>query len=109
MENKISAGDRTLGKLRTEFGASQSVIDEFEAELETVKNTLSKTATNLDTKRAEIGQLQKEIVSKRRRNERFKAQKAQVEGDLEKHFQYTDNMEDRAKQVKSLKYNLKSS
>lgn len=99
LEHKIAAADRTLTKLRTEYGIAQSSIVEYEDELETVKNTLSKSVANLESKKSEITILQEEIESKKRRIEKQKSTLEKTKYNLEVHYQQTNDLDKRAKQL----------
>lgn len=99
VEQQIASTDRAITKLRADLAEAQNGITEFEGELETVKNTLTKTATTLETKKAEIIQFKKDITSKQLRIEKLQLLKQQTQDNLKNHFQITDDLDGKAKQV----------
>jgi chromosome segregation ATPase len=99
VENKIENGDRMLAKLRQEYGTAEVQLTDFEDGLETIKNTLFKASANLESKKAEIVQFQKELFVKQKRIERNKHLRDNTKEDLEKHYQKTDDLDERRKQV----------
>lgn len=67
--------------------------------METIKNTLAKDSSTLEAKKSEIQQFRRDIDAKLRRNEKSKAHLEKTKENLSLHFQQTDDLEARAKQV----------
>lgn len=64
LEKKISLAERTAAKMRLDFQEAEQQRDQFQSELEALKRTLDRTAMDLETTRAEVTQMKKEVAEK---------------------------------------------
>jgi chromosome segregation ATPase len=99
VEKKITMADRQVTKLRVDYGSAQQSVTGIQDDLETIKNTLAKDNSTLEAKKTEIQLCRREIEMKLKRKEKSKAHLEKTKQNLELHFQQTDDLETRAKQV----------
>lgn len=99
LEAKIAVADRQLAKVRPQYSAAQAAIIEYQDEVETLRNTVGKTATSLETKKAEVLFLKRDILEKKARVERVKQVLTATQSQLRNEFSRTDSLDQRAKQL----------
>src|SRR4051812_40149362 len=84
LNNKISEKDRQLEKLRLTYGNSMKEIESKQDELQSFKNTLTKTAQTLDDVKSEINRFNEEKEMKTKRIGRAEKLYEERKNDLEK-------------------------
>ncbi|XP_064615155.1 coiled-coil domain-containing protein 39-like [Liolophura sinensis] len=63
-EKKISVAERTAAKMRQDYTEAETQRVQFSDELEALKRTVDRTATDLEVTRANVNMLKKDIVDK---------------------------------------------
>uniref|UniRef100_A0A8C4SKZ7 Coiled-coil domain-containing protein 39 n=1 Tax=Erpetoichthys calabaricus TaxID=27687 RepID=A0A8C4SKZ7_ERPCA len=71
-EKKISTAERQAAKLRLDFKDQERNRSQLQSELESLKGTVDRTATDLETMRAQVTNLKKDIVDKNKHLETAK-------------------------------------
>eukprot|EP00743_Colponemidia_sp_Colp-15_P001759 GILK01001920.1.p1 GENE.GILK01001920.1~~GILK01001920.1.p1 ORF type:complete len:939 (-),score=229.96 GILK01001920.1:138-2912(-) len=99
IETQISASDRTLGKLRTDFQRLQGGLQEFRDEVDVLKNQLSAAALDLANKRIQVLNANKELEDKKQKYELAQKRFAATKKKLESEYGHTDNLEKASKQA----------
>uniref|UniRef100_A0A8C5R1E6 Coiled-coil domain-containing protein 39 n=1 Tax=Leptobrachium leishanense TaxID=445787 RepID=A0A8C5R1E6_9ANUR len=66
-ENKISSAERKAAKLRLEHQEQEAIQSQLKDELDTLKVTVDRTATELEVLRTEVSNLKKELQNKENR------------------------------------------
>jgi chromosome segregation ATPase len=98
-ETRINDYDRRVSKARIEHSEAIESLSTFQDEVDLIRSTLSKTATELVNKRAEIVNLKSGRVEKQKRLEKEKISKADAKAQLAKVGDATMSMEAKAQAV----------
>ncbi|XP_069812055.1 coiled-coil domain-containing protein 39-like, partial [Dendropsophus ebraccatus] len=98
-EKKISNVERKAAKLRQDYQEQESIRSQLQDELDTLKGTVDRTATELEVLRIQVNNLKKDV---RKKNERLSQAKDYNEGLAVKLKLVTDSalsMEERAQRI----------
>ncbi|XP_069583356.1 coiled-coil domain-containing protein 39 isoform X2 [Ranitomeya imitator] len=101
-EKKISSAERKAARLRQDYQEQENSQRQLQDELETLKGTVDRTATELEVMRVQVNNLKKEV---RKKDERLSQAKEYNEGLSEKLKLVTDSalsMEERAQRVEDM-------
>ncbi|XP_075056680.1 coiled-coil domain-containing protein 39 [Mixophyes fleayi] len=101
-EKKISVIERRTAKLRLDYQEQETVRGQLQDELDTLKGTVDRTATELEVMRIEVNNLKKEV---RKKQERLSEAKEYNEGLDEKLKLVTDSalsLEERALRMEEM-------
>jgi chromosome segregation ATPase len=98
-ETRINDYDRRVSKARIEHAEAIDSLSTFQDEVDLIRSTLSKTATELVNKRAEIVNLKSGRVEKQKRLEKEKVSKSDAKAQLAKVGDATMSMEAKAQAV----------
>ncbi|XP_073434873.1 coiled-coil domain-containing protein 39 [Dendrobates tinctorius] len=101
-EKKISSAERKAAKLRQDYQEQENSQSQLQDELDTLKGTVDRTATELEVMRVQVNNLKKEV---RKKDERLSQAKEYNEGLSEKLKLVTDSalsMEERAQRVEDM-------
>ncbi|KAL3896675.1 MAG: hypothetical protein SGCHY_003920 [Lobulomycetales sp.] len=101
-EAKINEYDRQVSKARIEHASALDSLASFQDEVDLIRSTLSKTATELVNKRAEIVNLKSGRQEKQKRLEREKANRLEVKSQLAKVTDATISMEAKAQALQNM-------
>lgn len=72
-EKKISLCERTAAKIRLEFQEAEAQRDQFKSELDALKRTVDRTASDLEVTRSNVTHLKKDVIDKEERLSHAKA------------------------------------
>ncbi|XP_075717782.1 coiled-coil domain-containing protein 39 [Rhinoderma darwinii] len=101
-EKKISNVERRAAKLRQDYQEQETVRSQLHDELDTLKGTVDRTATELENMRVQVNNLKKEV---RKKDERQSLAKEYNEGLAEKLKLVTDSalsIEERAQRIEDM-------
>lgn len=101
-EKKISNVERKAAKLRQDYQEQENIRSQLQDELDTLKGTVDRTATELEAMRVQVNNLKKEV---RKKDERLSQAKDYNEGLAEKLKHVTDSAlskEERAQRIEEM-------
>lgn len=101
-EKKIGLFDRQVSKYKLEQTEENTSLIQFKDEVEVMKNTLSKTATDLINKRAEIVNLKNELLERQNRFEIQKQLRVDAKNKLAMVTSDTMSLEQKAQQLQEM-------
>ncbi|XP_033638039.1 coiled-coil domain-containing protein 39-like [Asterias rubens] len=95
-QKKLGATDRAAAKLRLDYRDAETQRIQFQDELETLKFTVARTATDLEGMRRQVGDLKRDVEDKKNRVENAKANRQDLMIKLEKISDASLTAEERA-------------
>ncbi|KAJ3085209.1 Coiled-coil domain-containing protein 39, partial [Quaeritorhiza haematococci] len=101
-EKKIGICDRNVGKYRMEQTEANVSLSQFQDELEVLRNTLNKTATDLVNKRAEIVNMKSDLSERQQRLEKENAHRMETKNRLMLLTDETVSMEAKAQELQNI-------
>ena len=102
IEAKIAEADRFVAKSRTLKVEQEFVLNELRDEVEVMRNTMKKAASDLGKSRTDIQVAHGDTEDKERRLDMLRSEAASVKMRLENEFQHCTDLEKRAKQLEEL-------
>ncbi|KAJ3295187.1 Coiled-coil domain-containing protein 39 [Borealophlyctis nickersoniae] len=101
-EKRISMCDRSVSKFRLEQSEANASLAQFQDEVEVLRNTLNKTATDLVNKRSEIVNLKGDLQEKQAQLEKERANRANMKEKLGFVMDETMSMEAKAQELQEI-------
>ncbi|XP_078482846.1 coiled-coil domain-containing protein 39-like [Ciona intestinalis] len=83
MEKKISLEERYAAKLRIDLQAHENARTQLQDELDTLKYTVERTASDLETMKMNVAQLRKEIINKQDKLQQASITRSELQDKLE--------------------------
>ncbi|KAJ3043434.1 Coiled-coil domain-containing protein 39 [Rhizophlyctis rosea] len=101
-EKKIGVFDRLVSRSRQEQADANTHLAQFQDEVEILRNTLNKTATDLVNQRGEIVNLKTDLQDKQGKLEREKRNRSDMKAKLQRVTDETMTMEARAQELQEI-------
>ncbi|KAK6195619.1 hypothetical protein SNE40_001008 [Patella caerulea] len=95
-EKKISIAERTSARIRLELQEAETQRLQFQDELDTLKRTVDRTATDLESTRSTVSQLKKDVIDKTNQLEMAKELREQLVDKLKVATESTLSAEEKA-------------
>lgn len=99
---QISSADRAVGKLRDQIGVEGHAANELHEEVEVIKNTLAKTATELQQVQAQNRTLKEDFHRKEDHLEMIKRKVEKTKAKLENEIMQLDSLDDKSAELRRL-------
>ncbi|KAL5476034.1 hypothetical protein EMCRGX_G025936 [Ephydatia muelleri] len=99
MEKRVEGSEREVARHRQQYQEAEAGRIEFRDELETLKYSVERTATDVDSMQAKAKQLSRDIKDRKRQMETLKHQRELMQEELKSSTKKTLNAEERAHQM----------
>ncbi|XP_023563318.1 coiled-coil domain-containing protein 39 [Octodon degus] len=101
-EKKISAADRKVLKCRTDYQNHETIRSQLKEELDSLKATVNRTASDLEALRKNISKIKKDSLEERERLQKFKSHNHIIRKKLSQITEKTMSVEEKATNLEDM-------